>query len=222
MTPPALAAAPLDPDAEEARRLLLEELSDPRYRAAEPTLFDRVVTAVRDWFASLSVPSDGSGFPVAAVVGVLVLTALVVVALVIAGRPRLRRRSTVAGAVLAEDDARSADDLRASAEAAAARGDWDDALIERFRALVRSLDERTVLTVSPGTTARGFARRASSAFPDSGDALRRTADDFDRVRYLGLPSGPAEYERVAAVDRALSARAPVLLADPLSTPGQRP
>nr|WP_237399411.1 DUF4129 domain-containing protein [Rathayibacter iranicus] len=113
------------------------------------------------------------------------------------------------GAVLAADDTRSAATLRALADAAAARGAWDEALVERFRALVRALDERTVLRLSPGTTAHGLASRASAAFPASASTLRRTADDFDRVRYLGLPCGPAEYERVAALDRELAATAPV-------------
>ncbi|AZZ55770.1 DUF4129 domain-containing protein [Rathayibacter iranicus] len=202
-------AVPLDPDAEQARSLLLEELADPRYRAAEPNLFDRVVQAIRDWFADLTLQGDGPSVPVAAVIGVLVLVALVVAALLIAGRPRTARRSTVMGAVLAADDTRSAATLRALADAAAARGAWDEALVERFRALVRALDERTVLRLSPGTTAHGLASRASAAFPASASTLRRTADDFDRVRYLGLPCGPAEYERVAALDRELAATAPV-------------
>ena len=206
----ALAAAPLDPDAQEARRLLLEELADPRYRAAEPNWFDRLVQAVRDWFASLTLPGDGVGLPVAAVIGVIVLVVLVVVALVIAGRPRIRRRGAATGAVLADDDSRSAAELRALAEAAAARGDFGEALVERFRALVRALDERTVLSVSPGTTAHGFSRRAAAVFPASGEELRRAADDFDRVRYLGLPCDRADYERVAGLDRALAA-APVPL-----------
>lgn len=208
-----LPAAPLDPDAEQARRLLLEELADPRYGAAEPSLFDRAVQAIREWFASLTLQGDGPPVPVAAVIGVLVLVALVVAALMIAGRPRTARRSTVTGAVLAADDTRSATTLRSLADAAAARGAWDEALVDRFRALVRSLDERTVLRVSPGTTAHGLAVLASSAFPASASALRRTADDFDRVRYLGFPCGPAEYERVAALDRELAATAPVF--DPL-------
>jgi hypothetical protein len=203
-------AAPLDPGAEEARRLLLEELADPRYRAAEPSLFDRVVQAIRDWFASLTLQGDGPPLPVAAIIGVLVLAALVVAALLIAGRPRTVRRSGVSGAVLADDDTRSAATLRSLAEAAAARGAWDEALVERFRALVRALDERTVLRVAPGTTAHGLASRAGVAFPASAAALRRTADDFDRVRYLGRPCGSAEYERVAALDRELSTAAPLL------------
>ncbi|NQX04113.1 DUF4129 domain-containing protein [Rathayibacter sp. VKM Ac-2856] len=206
----ALAGAPLDPDAQEARRLLLEELADPRYRAAEPNWFDRLVQGVRDWFASLTLPGDGVGLPVAAVIGVIVLVVLVVVALVLAGRPRLRRRGAATGAVLADDDSRSAAELRALAEAAAARGDFGEALVERFRALVRALDERTVLSVSPGTTAHGFSRRAAAVFPASGEELRRAADDFDRVRYLGLPCDRADYERVAGLDRALAA-APVPL-----------
>jgi hypothetical protein len=206
----ALATAPLTPDAQEARRLLLEELADPRYRAAEPNWFDRLVQAVRDWFTSLTLPGDGAGVPLAALIGVLVLVVLVVVALVIAGRPRLRQRSRVTGAVLADDDGRSAAELRALAEAAAARGDWDEALVERFRALVRALDERTILTVSPGTTAHGFSRRAAAVFPASADALRRSAEAFDRVRYLGQPCGREDCERVAELDRALAA-APVPL-----------
>ena len=75
----ALVTAPLDPDAQEARRLLLEELADPRYRAAEPNWFDRLVQAVRDWFTSLTLPGDGVGVPLAALIGVLVLVVLVVV-----------------------------------------------------------------------------------------------------------------------------------------------
>ncbi|QHC55990.1 uncharacterized protein DUF4129 [Rathayibacter tanaceti] len=205
-----LPAVPLDPDAEQARRLLLEELANARYRAAEPSLFDRVVQAIRDWFTSLTLQGDGPPLPVAAVIGVLVLVALVVAALLIAGRPRAARRSGVTGAVLADDDSRSAATLRSLAEAAAARGAWDEALVERFRALVRSLDERTVLRVSPGTTAHGLALRASAAFPSSAAALRGAADDFDRVRYLGLPCGPDEYERVVALDRELAAVSPAL------------
>ena len=211
-------ATALDPDAEEARRLLLEELADPRYRAAEPSWFDRAVQAVRDWFSSLTVPTDGPAVPIAAVIGLLVVVALVVTALLIAGRPSLRRRSALRGSVLAADDGRSSADLRALAEAAAARGDWSEAVIERFRALVRSLDERTLVRASPGTTAHGFARRAEAVFPRSAADLRRTADDFDGVRYLDRPGGPEEYSRVRALDDALAVAAPPLplSADPLS------
>ncbi|WKK71804.1 DUF4129 domain-containing protein [Rathayibacter oskolensis] len=219
MIPGLLAGAPLDPDSQEARRLLLEELADPRYRAAEPTWFDRTVQAIRDWFFSLSVPTDGAGVPVAAVIGVAVLLALVVAALLIAGAPKRRRRSTITGAVLADDDGRSADSIRTLAEAAAARGDFDEALVERFRALVRALDERTLVSHSPGTTAHGFARRASAAFPGSADALRAGADDFDRVRYLGRHCGAPEYERLRDLDRALAAATPDLggAVDPLAS-----
>lgn len=49
-----VAAPPLNPDSRQARRLLREELADPRYRVAEPSWFDRAVQAIRDWFASLS------------------------------------------------------------------------------------------------------------------------------------------------------------------------
>lgn len=205
-----LPAVPLDPDAEQARRLLLEELANARYRAAEPSLFDRVVQAIRDWFTSLTLQGDGPPLPVAAVIGVLVLVALVVAALLIAGRPRAARRSGVTGAVLADDDSRSAATLRSLAEAAAARGAWDEALVERFRALVRSLDEADrAAGVSGHHGARSGAARVGG-LPSSAAALRGAADDFDRVRYLGLPCGPDEYERVVALDRELAAVSPAL------------
>ena len=44
---------PVVPDAPEARRWLLEELSRPEYREAEPTAFDLAAQAVRDWLAAL-------------------------------------------------------------------------------------------------------------------------------------------------------------------------
>ena len=37
-----------------------------------------------------------------------------------------------------------------------------------FRAVARGLAERTVLTVTPGTTASGFATRAGAAFDAEG------------------------------------------------------
>lgn len=206
----------LDPDADQARELLQQELADPRYRAAQPSWFDLLAQAVRDWFASLGAPSGDGGASVAAIVGVVVVAAVVIVVLLVTGVPRLRRRSAVAGSVLEADDQRSAARIRAAAAAAANRGDWDAAVAEAFRAIARSLAERTIVTASPGTTAHGIAERAAAALSAEAASLRSAADDFDRVRYLGGHGDEAAYRRILALDERVRAARPAL--DPVPAP----
>src|SRR5690606_32969609 len=97
---------------------------------------------------------------------VIVIAALLLVAFLIFGLPRLNRRSSVTGSLFGEDDARTAADMRAAAEKAASRGDYALATAEMFRSIARGLAERTVLSTSPGTTAHDFGVRAGRAFPD--------------------------------------------------------
>ena len=92
--------------------------------------------------------------------------------------------------VVDADDDRTAAQLRADADAAAARGDWRSAVIDRFRAVVRSLEERVVLDVRPGRTADEAAAVAGLRFPAEADALRRGARLFDDVCYGDAPAGP--------------------------------
>jgi hypothetical protein len=116
----------------------------------------------------------------------------------------------VAGGLFGEDDRRTADELRRSSAAAFAAGDWSTAVLERFRGLARGLDERTVLTVFPGTTADGFARRAAQAFPGETGDLGSAAAVFDDVRYAGRAATREEAEAVAALDDRLAAARPLL------------
>jgi hypothetical protein len=214
------ADVPVDPDAPDARKLLLDELGKPEYAAARPTLIDRIAQAIQDWLGSFGAPGDGSApnlFP-------LVVTILVV-GLFVFGRPRLRRRSTIAGTLFAEgDDGRTSAQLRASAQRAAAAGDFVVAIEEMFRAIARQLAERTVVSVTPGTTAQEFAVRAGRAFPDQAERLAHGARAFDGVRYLDAPASRAPFDRVAALDRDIAAARParldrVLDPDPVLDPG---
>lgn len=205
----AASQVPVELDADEALDRMLAELAKPAYQAAQPTLFDRVAQAIRDWFASLQLTGDGP--PTLGIVIVVVLVAVaLVVAFLIFGLPRLNRRSAAVGSLFGDDDARTAEQLRASAATAAAAGDHATAIAERFRAIARDLAERTVVTVTPGTTARDFAQRAAAAFPEQLDGLAAAATAFDDVRYLGGTGDRARYEQVAAVDEALRAARPRL------------
>ncbi|MFB2557342.1 DUF4129 domain-containing protein [Herbiconiux liangxiaofengii] len=208
----AVADVPVEPGADEARDWLIGELSKTPYQAAQPTWFDRLSQAVADWFASLRVP-DGSGFSgLIPLIVVLVVVALIVVAFLVYGRPRINRHSRAPiGSLFGTDDTRSAAELRASAARAAAAGDFTTAVEESFRALARGLEERTVVTTSPGTTAQDFSRRAATAFPPARDELAAGAGLFDDVRYLDRPATHADYERIVTLDRRLQNERPATL-----------
>ena len=200
---------PVDPDSPDARKLLFDELAKPEYAAARPTLIDRIAQAIQDWLRSFGASDDGSVPDLFPLLVTVLIVGLIVAAFVIFGRPRLRRKSQSAGALFSDSgDARSAAQLRASAYAAAAAGDFVVAIEEMFRAVARQLAERTVVSVTPGTTAQEFASRAGRAFPDHADRLMSGARAFDGVRYLDQPGSREAFDEVAALDRDISAAKP--------------
>ncbi|TFC86434.1 DUF4129 domain-containing protein [Cryobacterium sinapicolor] len=215
-----LGATPVDPDAPEARQWLREELAKAPYEAAKPTWFDRLSTSILDWFASLTAPSaDGfaAWVPLLLTVAVVVLVAA---ALLIFGLPRLNRRSRLASDLFGVDDRRAAADLRRAALAAASHRDWNVASAEMFRALARGLFERTILVVTPGTTAHSFAARAGEAFPAERVRLSEAAELFDGVRYLGIDGTEQQFLALAALESDLRAARPLHLEDPAQDPVQ--
>ncbi len=201
---------PVDPDADEARELLINELAKPQYQAAKPTLFDQLAQAFWDWLNSLTI--GGVEGPPALGLGIILVlvAAAIVVAILVFGLPRLNRRSAVAGSLFGDDDTRDAAHLRRDAEAAAAAGDWATAIAEMFRAVARGLAERTVLTTTPGTTASGFATRAGVAFPSLREEFVASAHSFDEVRYLGREGTREQYDAVASLETRARGLKPTL------------
>jgi len=210
-------APPLDPDAPEARRWVLDELAKPEYRAAEPTAFDLAAQAVRDWIVDLFSGATGLPAPALALIVVLVVSALVIVGLLVFGVPRLRRRAGAPVPLFDDADVRDAPTLRRAAEAAAARGDWTLAVEERFRALVRGLVERELVRVHPGTTAHGLADAAARPFPDRARDLEAAAAAFDGVRYLARAGTEPVYLRVTELERAIATTRPANADDAATT-----
>ncbi len=202
-------SVPVDPDAEEAQELLRRELSEQQYQAAQPTWFDRLVSAFWDWVNSLQFAGVEGPSALWTLIAVVLAAVAIVLAFLIFGLPRLNRRSAAAGTLFGDDDTRRAAELRASAERAAAAGDWSTAIVELFRAIARDLEERTIVESFPGTTASGFARNAADAFPSFAEGLAWSATVFDGVRYLGRAGNQAQYEAVAALERDLRTARPV-------------
>jgi hypothetical protein len=105
--------------------------------------------------------------------------------------------------------------LRREAEDAAGRGDYSAAVADLFRCIARGLAERTIVTTSPGTTARDFARHSGQQFPDLSTDLVDAAVMFDAVRYLGREGTPEQYAALATLEGRLRATRPTL--EPVAT-----
>lgn len=210
----ALSALPDQPGPDEARELAERELARHVYDAAQPTVIDRIALAISDFLDSLSFSGVGvSWSPIIVIVVIVVLIALIAAGLAIWGRPKLANRRKPSSALLfGEDDLRSAAELRADAETHAAAGRWDEAIVSRFRALARSLDERDVLDPIPGLTALGLAGIAAEFFPAQQPRVRAGAAAFDDVRYLRRPGTAEMYAQVAGVDEEIALTRPAKLA----------
>ncbi|MER7177714.1 DUF4129 domain-containing protein [Streptomyces mesophilus] len=196
---------PRDPAREAAER----ELSDPRYHQNDPSLFERILDRLWEWISDLF--SAASGATPGGALGLLVI--LVFVLLLVAAlwwRLGTPRRSPTTSARLFDNGPRSAAEHRAAAEAHAAAQRWTQAVQERMRAVVRSLEERALLDVRPGRTADEAAAEAGRALPDHTDRLRAAARTFDDVTYGGRTADESAYRRLTELDRDLEQTRPAL------------
>lgn len=199
-----IAAAPVELARDEAAQLAHQELARQVYREAGPGLVQRVVSWLIERASSLF--DDVAGASPGGYAGIVVVLLLVVVAVVAVrlkvgplGRREAREQALFTGR------ARSADEHRAAADAHAASGEWAEAVRERLRAVVRSLEERAVLDARPGRTADEAAAEAGMALPPVAARLREAARLFDDVWYGGRPAGPAADATLRSVDEQVRA-----------------
>ncbi|MEI5523888.1 DUF4129 domain-containing protein [Streptomyces brasiliscabiei] len=203
---------PRDPAREAAER----ELSKGMYHENDPSWYERAMDAFWEWLdkvfgaASAATPGGTLG---------LVVIVLAVLALLAALWWRLGtpHRAPTSSAALFDDRPRSAAEHRAAAEAQAAQGHWNQAVQERMRAVVRSLEERALLDVRPGRTADEAASEAGSVLPAHADRLHTAARDFDDVTYGGRAAAEETYLRLAALDTDLERTRPALAGSTPST-----
>lgn len=181
--PPALivaADAPATPGAQEAREAAEAELAKPAYHPT-PDLLDWLWHWLREHLDPTAVIP---GIPplLSGLIVLLVLVTCIILLVVLLRRFRPVGRSRRASGRLFDDE-RDARALARAADAAAERGDWDTAVVERFRAIIRSLDERGLIEDYPGMTAHEAAALGSGALEALGEELTRAAALFDAVRY---------------------------------------
>jgi hypothetical protein len=213
---------PVDLTREQAQRLAELELSDPAYRAAQPSLIERAVAWLVEWVqrvAGRAAEAAPGGW-----LGILGLVLLIVVAVLFI-RWRLGPVSRSAGLTFTVDPGTSAAQYRTHADELAASGLWDEAVSERMRALVRGSQERGLIDAHPGWTADEVATEVGVRVPDARDSLIVAARAFDEVRYGGRPGSSAAYRSVADADDRVAVGAVVGSSVPAlvgSGPGQPP
>ena len=204
---------PVLPGADEAQRWAAEELAKPEYRDAAPSWLDSLWRNFLDWLQSLD-GSPGEAGPVPSPVIALVIAAIIAAAVILA-RPRLNARVRQARDVFERETVLTAADYRNRAETAAATGQWGDAVVDRFRAMVRSAENRTILDPQPGRTADEAANALSVPFAGEAGRLARAAATFDGIRYGSRAACSADYQDMVALDAALDATKPAMGMVPL-------
>ncbi|MFF8596015.1 DUF4129 domain-containing protein [Streptomyces sp. NPDC015220] len=204
---------PRDPAREAARR----ELSKRMYHENDPGPLQRALDHFWDWIDGL-LGSASAATPGGTVGLVVVIAAVLAVAVALWWRLGTPRREPASAAALFDDRPRSAADHRAAAEAHAAQGHWNQAVQERMRGIVRSLEERALLDTRPGRTADEAAAEAGRTLPAHADGLRAAARDFDDVIYGGRSATEQSYQRITELDRDLAHAKPRLAGSEEHTP----
>ncbi|WP_372499346.1 DUF4129 domain-containing protein [Streptomyces lichenis] len=200
---------PLDIPRVPAREAAERELSEPMYHENDPNLLQQALDTFWDWVggvldtASRATPG-----------GLLGLVVVILLALAVVGalwwRLGTPHRTRLPSETLFGEGPRTAAEHRRTAEAHAAAGRWNQAVQERMRALVRSLEERALLDPRPGRTADEAADEAGRALPDHAGPLRSAARAFDDVTYGGRAADQAAYQRLADLDTAVGQARPQL------------
>lgn len=192
MIGPFAGAPPIDiargPAADAAR----EELTKHIYTREEPGAIWRALSWLRERFAEL-LGVIGDSVP-AGRWALLILPILIIIVIAI-----IRWRvGSVAGGRAAVGPVffgpeRTAVEHRANADAAAARKDFATACRERFRALVKDLEERTILDPRPGRTADETAREIAALSAEAAAPVATAARVFDEIHYGGrTPTAAAD------------------------------
>ena len=155
-------------------------------------------------------PTASHGLTIALIIlAIFLLVLAVLLVLRWLGKPRTARKAksdsdkVKNGGGQAKEVLTGAARHRRDAELAAAAGDWAEAIRERFRAVIGTLDERGLLPERADRTADEAARDAGAVLPGRGEALTAAARAFDEVEYGEYIGTAAGYAVITEVDEAV-------------------
>ncbi|MFI9456624.1 DUF4129 domain-containing protein [Amycolatopsis sp. NPDC052450] len=206
-----LSEVPVDIDRDTARLRAAEELAGQAYQAAKPNWLSQAFSWVLEKLFGV-LESVDSAVPGGIFAVVLLVVVVIVVVVVIRLKSGPLAASAKSGRAVFAGQRKASGEHRKAAEEAASRGDFDDAVRELFRAVVRSLEERALLDEKSGRTADEAAIEAGRLLPDVAVALRAGARLFDDVHYGGIPAIEAGYRSLSELDERCRRARPVALA----------
>ena len=193
---------------EAAQQAAREELRRREYDEAQPPLvyrlLGRVVREVGELFDRAAGVAPGGTL---GVIALLMLLGLFV-ALVLTRVGPLARSRSAAQPLFAGTTSLSAAEHRRLAERAAAEGRFAEAVRERLRTVVRTLEARGALDPRPGRTAGEVARDGGRAMPALAEDLRRAALLFDEIWYGGRTADASSYAVLVLVDDKITGMRP--------------
>ncbi|WP_405459255.1 DUF4129 domain-containing protein [Streptomyces sp. NBC_00101] len=212
---------PVDSARVPAREAAERELSKGMYHEGDPGPVERALHSFWEWITGMFDAASGvaPGGPLGIVVLVLLVLAPAAALWWRLGTPGRAARS--ADPLFRESGPRSAAEHRTTAEAHAAALRWTEAVQERTRAIVRSLEERALLDPRPGRTADEAAAEAGRRLPEHADRLRAAAGTFDALTYGGRTADRNAYLAVSTLDGDLEAARPSAVGTPSSPDSSR-
>lgn len=202
--------APIEIGRDEARRRAEDELAKAKYQGLPDWLVD-LWQRLEDLLEGLVTPPDigpsgaDGGFNWVFLVIVLLVVAGLALIVWRVGLPRWRPRVT--DVEVETDPEIEPQQYRTAAQRAADAGDWSSAIRERFRALVRELEHRTIIDPRPGRTALEAAGNAARLLPQAEPALHTAAQLFNDVMYGEIVADADGYARMSGADDTVRAEA---------------
>ena len=163
-------------DGPTGQELAREELTDPIYADAQPSLIERVIEWLVETVSQLLDTAEGA--PGGSWVLAIVATAGIVCGIWLIARWRTSPGRSK-GEIFEDADKRPAVDFLAEAQSRLAIGDWRQALVAATRAIVGDLQATSRVADGPGITIADVRK----AVPDP--VLAQTLTDFERVQYGG-------------------------------------
>ncbi len=211
------ADTPVTVNSDQARQMAIRELSKSQYhRGALPTPSPSTALPSPPPLRQPPHPPSPS-HALAVVLIILAIFVLVVVVLLVLrwlGKPRTEKRRKEkaeqgAGAGNTVEKVLTGAALhRHNAELAASAGDFAEAIRERFRAVIATLDERGLLPERADRTADEAARDAGAILPAHAEVLVAAARAFDEVEYGKYIGTPEAYAVISRVDELVRTEVP--------------
>ncbi|GAA4516011.1 DUF4129 domain-containing protein [Brevibacterium yomogidense] len=192
------------PSRDEGQQWARDELSDPIYREADMTLFERIGRAITDFFDDLFEAAAGIESPwLLAVVAVAVLAMVVLIVWWTRRSAGVRLEPTAPRQPVFRSELDPVALRRTSAEAAAAE-DWRLAIQDLVRAVFAEQAAAKRIVIDRSSTAQELATASGAALPRSAGDFTRLASVFDEVSFSGSPVTREDWDRTRVLDSRIT------------------